>query len=128
MVKRFSADKPSARQERMASVIHEIISKLILSNEVLNVKPLEMTINAVTVSPDLRQASIYVVPFPKGTGKKARTSEKIMYNIQNARKFIRTKVAQDLTSKMCPELHFFQDVASENTIQFEKLLVNLQQS
>lgn len=125
MVKRFSADKPSPRQEKMASVIHETVSRLILSGDVLNVKPLDLTISAVTVSPDLRQASIYVVPFPTGSGKKARTSDKIMNYIQGARKFIRLRIAQTLTSKTCPELHFYQDTASESAVKFDKLLENI---
>jgi len=112
----------------MASVVRETVTRLILSGDVLNVKPLDLTINAVTVSPDLRQASVYVVPFGTGTGKKARTSEKIMQYLHGARKFIRTRVAQNLTSKSCPDLHFFQDQANQSAAKFDKLLVQLYQS
>ncbi len=122
MVKRFNADTPSPRQAKMAMVIHEFVSTMILRDEVINIKPLDITVSAVSISPDLRQASIYVVPHPSGVGKKARTEIKIMANLINARKFIRAKIAGNLTSKVCPEIHFFQDVATQNAVQFDALL------
>ncbi|MFT6071852.1 MAG: ribosome-binding factor A [Alphaproteobacteria bacterium] len=122
MVKRFSSDTPSPRQAKYATRVRELVAAMIIRDEVINVKPLDLTINAVSVSPDLRQASIYVTPRPSGTGKKARTVSKIMANLINARKFMRLKIAQDLTSKVCPELHFFQDDASKNAEKFDTVL------
>ena len=122
MVKRFNSDVSSPRQAKVASTIHETISTMILREEVINLKPLDITISAVSVSPDLRQASIYVVPHTSGVGKKMRTEEKIMANLINARKFIRSKVSHILSTKVCPELHFYQDIATKNAIEFDLLL------
>lgn len=122
MVKRFSSDIPSPRQSKVATSIHEMVSTMILRDEVINIKPLDISVTAVTVSPDLRQASVYVIPHPSGIGKNARTESKIMANLLNARKFIRSKVAHYLTTKVCPELHFYQDVAMSNAKKFDSLL------
>ncbi len=122
MVKRFNADTPSPRQAKVAMLIHEVISTMILRDEVINIKSLDITVSDVLVSPDLRQASVYVVPYPSGIGKKARTEFKIMANLINARNFIRLKVSGHLTTKICPELHFYQDVAVKNATQFDTLL------
>jgi len=122
MVKRFSSDAQSPRQSKVASMIHEIISMTILRQEVMNIKPLDITITDVSVSPDLRQASVYVVPRPSGSGKKMRTEAKIMANLTNARNFIRLKISQILETKICPEIHFFHDEAVQNAIKFDTLL------
>jgi ribosome-binding factor A len=122
MVKRFNADVPSPRQAKVAMLIRDIISTMVLRDEVINIKSLDVTISDVLVSPDLRQASVYVVPYPSGTGKKARTETKIMSNLINARKFIRLKVSHHLTTKICPELHFYQDIAIKNASEFDSLL------
>ena len=77
MVKRFSSDIPSPRQSKVATSIHEMVSTMILRDEVINIKPLDISVTAVTVSPDLRQASVYVIPHPSGIGKNANPTKAI---------------------------------------------------
>jgi len=125
MVKRFNADSPSPRQEKFSMRVQELFSAMVVRDQIINIKPLDLTINAVSVSPDLRQASIFVVPQPSGSGKKARTAEKIMANLNNARKFIRSQIAKELTSKNCPELSFFYDDAAKHSAEFDELLGNI---
>ena len=125
MVKRFNPDVASPRQAKVAATIHEAISMIILRDEVINIKPFDITVSAVSVSPDLRQASVYVVPHPSGTGKKVRTEAKIMANLTNARNFIRIKISHILKTKICPEIHFYQYIATKNAIEFDLLLTKV---
>jgi ribosome-binding factor A len=122
MVKRFSANTPSPRQEKISSYIHELIVSMLVKDEIINLKSLDIVINSVSVSPDLRNASIFVTPIASGQGKKAKTVEKIMKNLINAQKFIRTQIAKQLTTKVCPELKFYIDQAPKNAEYFDNIL------
>jgi ribosome-binding factor A len=125
MVKRFNPDISSPRQSKVAATVHETIAMMILRDEIINIKPFDITVSAVSISPDLRQASIYVVPHESGIGKKARTEAKIMANLTNARNFIRLRISHILSTKICPEIHFYQDIATKNAIEFDVLLTKV---
>lgn len=122
MVKRFSAKEPSQRQQRVGEFIREILSTLILRGELQNVSPLDVSIMSVSVSPDLRYATVYVTPRPSGTGKKAKTADKILNGLNNAKKFLRVTLSKEMTSRVCPELVFEQDESFEHLSKMTNIL------
>ena len=76
----------------------------------------------VSVSPDLRYATIFCTARPSGTGKKAKTEDKIFANLNNARKFIRSLLAKEMTSRVCPELEFVRDENMEHATKVTTIL------
>lgn len=124
MVQQYSAKEPSQRQKRVSDLIRDLVSEMILRGELQHIAPLDVSIMSATVSPDLHYATIYVIPRPSGTGKKAKTEAKILANLHNARKFIRSYVAQSLTSRVCPELRFTKDEVFEHASKITQILQN----
>ncbi|MEM6602870.1 MAG: 30S ribosome-binding factor RbfA [Pseudomonadota bacterium] len=125
MTKRYSAKAPSQRQKRVAEFVRDIITEIILRGDLQHISSLDVSVTSVSVSPDLRYATIYVSPRPSGHGKKAKTEEKILANLHNARKFIRAHLAQNMTSRVCPELSFQKDMNIEHATQVTHTLNRL---
>jgi ribosome-binding factor A len=75
-----------------------------------------MTITAVRMSPCLRQARIYVLPFG-GSGFSS-----LLRKLQDRTPFLRREVAQRLALRHVPELHFLIDENFAYGARIEDLL------
>lgn len=122
MVKRYSSKAPTQRQMRVAEFVRSVISDIIIRGDLQHVKALDVSVMDVSVSPDLRYATVYCTARPSGTGKKAKTEEKIFANLNNARKFIRGLLSKEMTSRVCPELEFVRDENMEHASKVTGIL------
>lgn len=122
MVKKYRADAPSSRQQKVAQLVQQTISQIILRGEVLGISPLDVSITSSSVSPDLRYATIYVIPRPSGQGKNLKTSEMILKKLNHVRGYLRSGLAKQMTSRVCPELIFAFDEGQSHLEKIDRLL------
>jgi len=78
------------------------------------------TVTDVEVSPDMRDAKVYVLIV--GDDAEIRRTLK---NLQNAAGFVRQQVALNLDMRFAPHIHFARDTAEENAARVGRLLNEL---
>lgn len=103
---------PTRRQERIARLIKEVVSDAVASH--LSDPRITglISVTRVTVSPDLRNADVYLSIFGAKDSEKERTLEAMTH----ARARIQALLAAAMQSKFCPVLRFHKDE------QFQKML------
>ncbi|MBN2182901.1 MAG: 30S ribosome-binding factor RbfA [Sedimentisphaerales bacterium] len=77
-----------------------------------------VSVTRVEMTPDLRNANIYVSIF----GKDQASQNKTFDAIKHAKSRIQSMLAEKLYSKFCPVLHFFVDEKFKKTIETLKLI------
>ncbi|MDR2417039.1 MAG: 30S ribosome-binding factor RbfA [Holosporales bacterium] len=102
------------RQERVAREVQRILVRAMRETALPN-----MTITAVRMTPCLRQAKVYVLPF---CGRGAAT---LLRNLQSRKPSLRREVGRKLALRYVPELHFFIDNTIAHSERIESLLRSL---
>lgn len=112
------ARAPSQRQLRVGELIRHSLAEILSRGELMDdeVTKMMVTIPEVRVSPDLRNATVYITPLGGGDPKKA---EKAMN--RNAR-WLRGQVAHRINLKFAPELVFRYDDRFDETAHIDALL------
>ena len=107
------------RPERLAEVLKVEISEVVGFE--LDDPRLEMvTVTDVEVSPDLRDAKIYVLI--RGSEDEI---EKALKTLRHAATFVRQQVAMNLDLRHAPHVHFVRDTAEENASRVSEILEDL---
>jgi ribosome-binding factor A len=75
-----------------------------------------VTVPRVKMSPDLKLASVYVMPL----GGKAATE--VIAALDRHKKYLRTEIAQRINLKFAPEIRFKIDDTFENVAKIDALL------
>jgi ribosome-binding factor A len=107
------------RPERLAETLKEEISEVV-GYELDDPDLQNATVTDVEVSPDLRDAKVYVLI----SGDEAEIKRTIK-NLQHAAGFVRQQVALNLDLRFTPHIHFARDTAEENAARVGKLLNEL---
>ena len=107
------------RPERLAESLKEEISEVV-GFELDDPELQSATVTDVEVSPDLRDAKVYVLI----TGEEAEI-KKTLRNLQHAAGFVRQQVALNLDMRFAPHIHFARDTAEENAARVGRLLNEL---
>ena len=107
------------RPERLAGALKEEISEVV-SFELDDPELQNATVTDVEVSPDLRDAKVYVLV--EGNEAEIRHT---LRNLQRAAGFVRQQVALNLDMRFTPHLHFARDTAEENATRVGRLLNEL---
>lgn len=108
---------PSHRQLRMGEEVRHILSTLFLRAEFPEPGlPTSITITQVRMSPDLQNATVYIMPL-----RGQYQQETLAYLKANAG-YIRHQLGQQLHSKFTPLLRFHLDESFEQAERIEKLL------
>lgn len=109
---------PTRRQEKVARVIREVVSDAIVNH--LNDPRISgfVSVTRVEVTPDLRNAEVYLSIFASDEGAKDRTFAAITH----ARTRIQSFLAEALESKFCPVLRFHEDEQFRKTLEVMKLI------
>ena len=110
--------EPSQRQLRVAQEIRKIIVNFIDRGEVHNLENINalVTITKVTVSPDLKQCTVW---FITTTGN---FLQEVLGGLQLASNFFRKQVAAKTSLRYVPEINFRVDKSFEEVDKIEKLL------
>ena len=108
----------SQRQLRVGETIRHALVEILARDELRDpdLVGASITVTEVRVSPDLRNASVFVLPLGG-----ERTVE-IVAALQRAAPFLRRQVGQALTMKYLPDLSFLADTAFDARERIDSLL------
>ncbi len=109
---------PSQRQLRVGELIRHSLAEILARGELMDdeVTRMMVTVPEVRVSPDLRNATVYLTPLGGGDPRQA---EKAM--TRNVR-WLRGQVAKRINLKFAPELVFRYDDRFDETAHIDSLL------
>src|SRR3954453_15708703 len=107
------------RPERLAVALREEISEVV-GFELDDPDLQNATVTEVEVSPDMRDAKVFVLV----NGDEAEI-KKTLRNLQNAAGFVRQQVALNLDLRFAPHIHFARDTAEENAARVGRVLNEL---
>ena len=112
------AKAPSQRMLRVGELIRHRIAELLARGEVHDdvLASHVITIPEVRLSPDLKLATVYVMPLG-GNGVKP-VVEALMRN----KKYLRAAVAETLNLRCAPDLRFKEDKTFEEATRIDRLL------
>jgi ribosome-binding factor A len=107
------------RPERLAETLREEITEIVGYG--LDDPRLEaVTVTEVRVSPDLRDAKVFVLI--EGAENEIKEAMKAL---QKAEKFVRSQVTLNLNIHHAPHIHFARDTVEERAGRIEKILEDL---
>jgi ribosome-binding factor A len=115
---RESAAGPSQRQLRVGEAVRHAIAEVFTQGQVHD-PVLEghlITVPEVRMSPDLRLATIYVMPLG------GRDAEAVIAALERNKRFLRGVVARKVNLKFAPDIRFRVDERFEEAERIAKLL------
>lgn len=109
---------PTRRQEKVSRVVKEAVSDAVANS--LNDPRIAgfISVTRVEMSPDLRNAEVFLSIFGKDESSQKRTFSAI----NHARSRIQGLVAARIQSKFCPVLHFYLDEKFKKTLEIMNLI------
>jgi ribosome-binding factor A len=107
------------RPERLAESLKEEIAEVV-GFELTDPRVEMVTVTDVEVSPDLRDAKVYV--FIPGSRDEIDAALK---SLRHAAAFVRQQVAMNLEMRFAPHIHFVRDTAEENASRVTEILNDL---
>ncbi len=110
----------SRRPEQVAESIRATLAEALLRGDVRDPRVTMITVSAVEVTRDLGHATVRVVPHGDAEEKEAAVQ-----GLQSAAGFLRRMVAQTLTTRTVPELHFVLDRGLEHAQRIDQLLAEI---
>ena len=118
MAKRSAPQGPSQRQLRVSELIRHAVAQMLsrgdLHDPVLSGQVI--TIPEVRLSPDLKIATVYVMPLGGGETKE------ILAALEKQKYLIRTHVAHEVNMKYAPDLRFRRDESFDEAMRIDALL------
>jgi ribosome-binding factor A len=122
MANRPSAKRtgPSQRQLRVGELIRHALAEMLARGEVHDdvLASHVVTVSEVRMSPDLRLATIYIMPLGgKDLGP-------VLTALDRHRKFIRGEVAHAVNLKFAPEIRFLADETFDEADRINRLLAS----
>jgi ribosome-binding factor A len=110
--------EPSQRMLRVAELIRHSMAEL-LTRGTINDPVLEghvVTVPRVKMSPDLKLASVYVMPLG------GKDTSDVIAALDRHKKFLRTEIAHRINLKFAPEIRFKIDDSFDNVTKIDALL------
>src|SRR5690349_13089329 len=116
--RRDSTTGPSQRVLRVGELIRHALADMLTRGEVHDptLEAHMITVPEVRMTPDLRLATIYVMPLG------GRDMEKVLAALDRNKKFLRGEIAHRVNLKFAPEIRFRADERFDEAERIEKLL------
>jgi ribosome-binding factor A len=116
--KRDSAPGGSQRQLRVGELVRHALADLLARGDVHDpvIEGHLITVPEVRMSPDLRLATVYVMPLA------GRDTEQVMAALERNKKFLRGEVSHAVNLKFAPDLRFHIDDRFDEAERIDKLL------
>ena len=110
--------EPSQRQLRVGELLRHEIAALLVRGEIHEpvLQSTTVTVSEVSISPDLKKATAYVVPLG------GAHMPEVMSALQRARKFIRGAVGHKVGLKYAPDIVFEADTSFDYSDRIEAIL------
>lgn len=114
---------PSQRQLRVGELIRHALSELLARGDIHDevIAGNVITISEVRMSPDLRHATIFVMPLG------GENVEPVLAALERNRRFIRGTVARAVNLKFAPDVRFRKDESFESGQRIDRLLDSLKE-
>ncbi|SPT68396.1 Ribosome-binding factor A [Anaerobiospirillum thomasii] len=109
--------KSFGRNERVAASVRREVSDIIL-NEIKDPRVKKATVTEVSVSPDLRNARIYI-SFLTDSEDDIKSA---MEGLQSAQGFVRSALASRLKLRYMPNIHFIFDKLLSESMKLDALI------
>ncbi len=112
------AKGPSQRMLRVGELIRHKVSELLVRGDIHDdvIASHSITIPEVRLSPDLKLATVYVMPLG------GRDIKPVIAALEKNKKFIRAEVAHTLNLRYAPDLRFREDETFEEATRIDRLL------
>jgi ribosome-binding factor A len=113
-----AAKGPSQRQLRVGEMIRHAFSDILLRSEIADPEfdGHAITITEVRVSPDLRNATVFCLPFGEGDPEKVRAA------LMKHQRFLRGELAKRVDLKYMPNLSFQIDESFDYAARIDTIL------
>ena len=113
---------PSQRQLRVGEELRHVLAGLLRPGELRDpaLRDATVTVTEVRVSPDLRNATAFVMPLG------GSNAAEIIAGLQRSAAFLKGRVARDLTLRAVPNLSFALDATFDNADRISALLASPQ--
>ena len=110
---------PSQRQLKVGEQMRHVVAQALMRGEVHDprVGSANLTVAEVRVSPDLRNATLYVSELGRDT-----LSAEVQAGLNSAGAFLGGQLARELNLKYAPRLRFEPDVTFQEVAKVERLL------
>jgi len=122
MSKRHSGNTtgPSQRQLRVGELVRHALAELLARGEIHDevLASQVLTIPEVRMSPDLRLATIFVMPLG------GKDIEAVLAALENNKRYIRGEVARAVNLKFAPEVRFRADQTFDEALRIDRLLAS----
>jgi ribosome-binding factor A len=108
----------SQRQLRVGELVRHAVSEMLIRGEVHDpvIEGHLITIPEVRMTPDLRLATVYVMPLG------GRDQDEVLAALERNRRYLRGEVAHRVNLKFAPDIRFLIDDRFEEAERIEKLL------
>ena len=115
---REPASGPSQRQLRVGEAVRHAVSELLAHGEVHDavIETHLITVPEVRMSPDLRLATIYVMPLG------GRDEKAVVAALERNKRYLRGVIARKVNLKFAPDIRFRVDERFEEAERIERLL------
>ena len=115
-----SAKTPSQRQLKVGELIRHALADIFFRGEVIDevLSRHSLTVPEVRMSPDLKLATVYVLPLGGGEAGEA------VAHLNKHKRFLRGEVAKRISIKFMPELRFKVDTTFESSRRIDELLAS----
>ena len=118
---------PSPRQLRVGEAIRHALAHALERGEVHDpgLGGMSVTVTEVRVSPDLRHATAFVIPFAATLGEgAAKAMTEVVAALNRAAPFLRHRVAEAVRTRLAPEIVFRPDTTFDEAEHIHRLFAD----
>jgi ribosome-binding factor A len=114
------ASAPGQRQLRVGELVRHALAEMLARGDVHDpvIEGHLITVPEVRMSPDLRLATIYVMPLG------GRDVDAVLEALDRNRRYIRGEIAEAVNLKFAPDIRFLADETFEEADRIEQLLAS----
>ena len=114
------ATGPAQRQLRVAELIRHALSEMLTRGEIHDdvLAMHVVTVPEVRMSPDLRLATVYVMPLG------GKDIDAVLAALERNKRYIRGEVAHAVNLKFAPDIRFLADETFDEADRIERLLAS----
>jgi ribosome-binding factor A len=116
--RREQSSGPSQRQLRVGELIRHALAEMLSRGDIHDpvIEGHLITVPEVRMSPDLRLATIYVMPLG------GKDEQEVVEALERNKKFLRGELAHSVNLKFAPEIRFRADERFDEAERIEKIL------
>jgi ribosome-binding factor A len=114
------ARAPSQRQLKVGELIRHALADIFFRAEIVDevLSRHSITVPEVRMTPDLKLATVYVLPLGGGDAEEA------VEHLNKHKRFLRGEVAKRISMRFMPELRFKVDTSFEASARIDELLAS----